>query len=315
MAGAERLLLMTRVPAAGDGTSLLDFLAGRFRYHDRAAWELRIARGDVKVDGRLASGWLRLRRGMRVSYESEHREPAVPTDIPVLFESAGVLCVDKPAGLPVHADGVFIRHTLVHLLRQRGPHLAGVQPAHRLDRETSGVLVLGKDKATARDLQRCFQAGSVAKRYLAVVRGSVGPDQLVLCGGLVPGSGRIVLRREVVAEGSGQPARTEARVLRRARSCTLLEVVPHSGRTHQIRAHLAAAGHPLVGEVLYGRTDDDYLAFVRHVKAGGDPAWPAGRDAPRHLLHAARVEIAAAQPPLAVEAPMPADMQHHLDAN
>lgn len=294
---------------------LLDFLAGRFRYHDRHTWEAKIASHEVCVDGRPASPWTRLQRGMVVSYETLHREPEVCTDIDILHETPTLLCVAKPAGLPVHADGVFVRNTLVQVLRTRlGAHL---QPTHRLDRETSGVLVVAKSKATAKDVQMQFQRGEVEKAYIAIVRGLVRDDRVTIDGPIGRDqTSRITIRRAVVAADAAdaRTAHTEVRVLQRLASSTYVEVRPKTGRTHQIRAHLAAIGHSLVGDALYGRDDDSYLAWVQHVKAFGDPAWPAGRDAPRHFLHASAITLTTAEGErLTVEAPLPADMQAWIE--
>lgn len=228
----------------------------------------------------------------------------------LLYRDGLMLVIDKPAGLPVHADGVFIRHTLVHMLRRTIP---GVQPVHRLDRETSGVLLLGKHPAAAKAMQTHFQRGVVAKTYMAVVRGVPAEDEVTLTGAIGPAPGsRIALRRAVVPPDApgARPATTTVRVVRRGPGTSLVEVRPSGGRTHQIRVHLAAFGHPLLGDILYGRSDDEYLAWVRHVKAGGDPRlWP-GRDAPRHMLHAARLELPGFDgEPLVVAAPLPADMR------
>ncbi|MEZ5962898.1 MAG: RluA family pseudouridine synthase [Planctomycetota bacterium] len=308
------LRLTTRIQAADATTTLLDFLARRFRYHDRATWDTKIRTCQILVDGRPSQAWTRLQRGMVVTYETLHREPEVETEIPVLRETSNLLFVAKPAGLPVHADGTFVRHTLVHLLREQfGAHL---QPAHRLDRETSGVLVLSKDRGTARAVQSQFQRGEVAKAYQAIVRGIVGADALTIDAplGRDPGS-RVSIRRAPVpaSAADAQTALTEVRVLRRLHDSTLVEAVPRTGRTHQIRAHLASVGHSLVGDVLYGRDDDSYLAWVAHVKGGGESAWPQGRDAPRHFLHARTLKLTTADgEPLAVSAPLPADMQGWL---
>jgi len=309
------LRLSTAVGPAEAGATLLDFLAGRFRYHDRPAWAARIAARAIRVDGQPAAPSTLLRAGMVVSYETLHREPDVDTAVEVLHETADLLFVAKPAGLPVHADGVFVRHTLVHALRARlGPHL---QPAHRLDRETSGVLLVAKGKAAAKTAQLLFQRGEVEKRYLAIVRGRVSWSSIRLDAPLArdPAS-RVSIRRAPAAADTrdARPAVTEVSVLRRLRSSTLVAVVPRTGRTHQIRAHLAAAGHSLVGDVLYGRDDDVYLAWVRHVKGGGSADWPEGRDAPRHFLHACSLAIGSALGGgLVVEAPMPADMRDWIE--
>lgn len=305
------LRLTTTIQAADAGLTLLDFLASRFRYHDRSTWEAKIGAHAIRIDGQPATPWTRLRRGMLLSYDAVHREPDVDVRFSVLHETPSLLFVDKPAGLPVHADGVFVRHTLVHVLRARyGPH---VQPTHRLDRETSGVLVAAKDKAAAKVTQMQFQRGEVAKTYLAIVRGVVADDTLTITAPL--GRDRrssISIRRTAVDLGAddARAATTAVRVRLRLRTSTLVEVTPHSGRTHQIRAHLTSVGHSLVGDVLYGRDDDAYLAWVQHVKAGGDAGWPQGRDAPRHFLHAHTLTLTAPEGDrLEVSAPLPADMQ------
>lgn len=290
------------------GGTLLDFLARRFRYHDRETWLAKVAEGAIRVDGRSVSPSHRLTLGMSVTYETEHREPDVCTEVPVLSERGELLLVDKPAGLPVHADGVFVRNTLVHVLRSRlGPE---VYPLHRLDRETSGVLALATSRAAARALQPQFERGEVEKSYLAVVRGLVAGDRLTCTAPIgCDSSSKITIRRCAGAHAAGaREARTEVNVRTRLATTTVVEAVPRTGRTHQIRVHLAAAGHPLVGDVLYGRTDAEYLAWVQHVKAGGDPGWPQGRDMPRHLLHARSLTLRGPDGErVEVEAPQPAD--------
>ncbi|MBL8729517.1 MAG: hypothetical protein JNM25_13875, partial [Planctomycetes bacterium] len=126
-----------------------------------------------------------------------------------------------------------------------------------------------------------------------------------------PAGGSIAARRAVLPLGArgSKPARSECRVVQRFAAATLLEVTPRTGRTHQIRVHLAHVGHPLVGDVLYGDGDARYLQFVQHLKAGGDPRWPDGRAAGRHLLHAHRLSLRHPRTgaALVLEAPPPAD--------
>lgn len=312
---AEPLTLTARIAAADRGKVLLDYVATRFRYLPREAWQAKIEAGALRVDGAKVSPWLRLERGMQLSYVTEHREPEVDTEVAVLREDHDWLAVNKPAGLPMHADGVFIRNTLVYVLRERFG--AQLQPAHRLDRETSGVVMLGKHKAAAQALQMQFQRGEVRKTYLALVRGVVSAAEMAIHGALAKAEDGVDLRRVVVADDvpGAQRAHTHLRVLRRGATATLLELTPHTGRTHQIRAHLASIGHSLLGDVLYGRSDADYLRFVQHVKAGGDARWPEGRDAPRQMLHAASLALQGPRgEPIAITAPMPADMQVLVDA-
>lgn len=282
----EPLILRSRVAADADGSSLLDYLVARFPYHDRERWQQEVAAGRVVLAGVRASGSERVRTGDTLAYHKIHREPWVDDHIPVLHEDAALLVVDKPAHLPMHADGPFVKATLVALLRAR----TGEQQlslVHRLDRETSGVCVLARTAAARAALHEQFERGAVAKAYLAVVRGAVAGDFEVAAPIGRARDSRIALRR---ATGSAaldpRPARTRFVLVERTTGCSLLRCEPHTGRTHQIRVHLESAGHPILGDKLYGHPDDHYLAFVQSVKRSGDPraATTAGPD--RQLLHA-----------------------------
>lgn len=285
------LELSSRVPATAAGQTLLDWLASRFRYHPRERWQDEIGAGRVRIDGRDAAPGDVLAAGMTVLYCKLHREPVVDRTVRVLHADAALLVVEKPAHLPMHADGPFVRNTLIHLLRTEHGH-PEARIVHRLDRETSGLVVAARASAARRALERQFSAGTVAKHYLAVVRGEVAAD--FVCDAAIGHSttSSIALRRSAAADSKqARPARTDFRVLERAPGRTLLECVPATGRTHQIRVHLEHAGFPVLGDKLYGRPDADYLEFVRRMKAGGDPRdTPAGQPS-RQLLHAASLEF------------------------
>jgi RluA family pseudouridine synthase len=181
---------------------------------------------------------------------------------------------------------------------------------HRLDRETSGVLLVAADGDAARALSRAFVAGAVVKEYLALVTGRVAGarGRIDLPIGDARGS-RVWVRREA---GTGQPALTDWRVERRWNDRTLLRVRPTTGRRHQIRVHLAAIGHPVEGDILYGRPDRAYLDLVRGVRdarrAEGGPA--------RQLLHCARLVFPdpGGRGPVEVVSPLPQDFLDATDA-
>jgi 23S rRNA pseudouridine1911/1915/1917 synthase len=279
---------------------------------------LREARPDPRRTARPATA---VRAGDRVVIWPERPvEPEESWDVPVLYSDAHVVAVDKPAGLVVHSTRRRLRNTLVAILRRRGVgegsgeggrggEEEGLVLAHRIDRETSGVVLLARDPLTARRLSDAFAAGEVRKTYRAIVRGVPRPrgaiDRPV---GRDLASGIFVKR--AVVEG-GAPALTEYEVERAAGEFSLLRLRPHTGRRHQIRVHLEAIGHPIVGDKLYG---GDPRWYVRALERGESEAMRRALLASRQLLHAAALDVAhpATGAPLRLEAPLPADMAAFL---
>ena len=308
------LILRTRIPRLAAGQPLLAYLLQRFRYLDRAGWLAEIDAGRVFVDGRLARAEQPLRAGCELAYHKPHQEPRIDRNLRIVEANANFLVVDKPAHLPMHSDGPFVRNTLVHLLRSGDYPEAEL--VHRLDRETSGLCVVARTAAVRRALEVQFTKGTVAKAYLAVVRGLVAADFTVDAPiGHAPDSTIALRRSAAIGAREPSPARTDFTVVARGAQHTLLRCVPHTGRTHQIRVHLEHAGFPLVGDKLYGRPDADYLAFVARVKAGGDARDVATGEPDRQLLHAA--ELAFDEPETGVRrvfhSPLPAAFRAWLD--
>ncbi len=309
------LCLRTRVPAAHAGVLLLDYLCRRFRYHSRDQWRDELDAGRLELDGRRAAGDEVLRASAQLCYRKVHREPPVSRDIVVLHREPAFLVASKPAHLPMHADGPFVRHTFVHILGER-LGLSRLHLLQRLDRETSGLVVVALDDGARQRLGEQWERGLVAKSYLAVVRGRV--RESFVCEAPIGRAlqSRISLRRAAgAAAAAGQPAATAFDVLAATDDASLLRCRPRTGRTHQIRVHLEHAGHGLLGDKLYGRPDADYLAFVQRMKAGGDPRDVPAHEPDRQLLHAS--ELTFADPttgaPRRFVAPLPDDFRRWLD--
>jgi len=231
-------------------------------------------------------------------------ETLLELDIPVLRRGAGWLAVNKPSGIPVHPVNKVRENSLIRMLR-RQEGCETLRLVHRLDRETTGVLLVAEDSATASRLAQDFARGRVHKEYLALVAGVVSEDAGTI--DLPVGddeTSAIYVRRRA---GVGQPARTDWRVERRLDGRTLLRVTLDTGRRHQIRVHLAAIGHPVLGDILYGRPDSAYLTLVAE---GRDVRLE--EDGPkRQLLHCSRLTFddPADTRPVEIQAPLPPDFE------
>jgi 23S rRNA pseudouridine1911/1915/1917 synthase len=226
----------------------------------------------------------------------------------VVYQDRALLVIDKPAGLVVHPGAGNAAHTLQNALLALDPKLALVPRAglvHRLDKDTSGLLVVARTPEAHTALVAALAARAITREYLAI------------CSGVMTGGGSIdepigrhrTQRTRMAVRADGRPSVTHYRVVRRFAAHTLVRVQLETGRTHQIRVHLAHAGFPLVGDPVYGGR--------RRLPAGCPPVLTAALNAfPRQALHAASLKLAhpLSGKPMAWEAPLPPDMQSLLTA-
>jgi 23S rRNA pseudouridine1911/1915/1917 synthase len=241
-------------------------------------------------------------------------EPDVPREFGILWEDADVLAIDKPAGLPMHTTAKFWRNTLTAILRERYPD-EDMQTAHRIDRETSGVLLVARTKLAASALTMAFARREVSKTYLALVKGSP-PDEGVIDRPmkLLDTPTHIMMGVVDEREEGALPCVTRFRVVRRFAEHALVEASPETGRQHQIRVHFAALGHPLVGDKLYGAGE---ALFIRACDEGVTPELLAAFDGlARHALHAHRITFPHPRTGATVtlESPLPADLAAYMAA-
>ena len=285
------------------GLRLDAFLVERLRKHSRAGVQKMIADGRVSVGGRGAKASRRIVEGQTalIRYPRAAEPPPPHEAMPILHQDDSVVVIDKPAGTLSHPTDKILRNTVTAILsRQFGRR---VFLAHRLDRETSGALVLALDADAARSLHGQFLGRTVRKEYLAVVFGAVRWKKKTLDAPLGPEGGEIRARQAV---GEGRPAVTKFARLATDGKISLVSGKPKTGRLHQIRAHLAHLGHPVVGDKLYAGAGEAYLKAVRRELGREDRA---ALGAERQLLHAWRISFAHPRTGerLRVEAPVPAD--------
>jgi 23S rRNA pseudouridine1911/1915/1917 synthase len=298
--------------ASGDAGRRLDlFLAERVPDLSRTRIQELIREGHVHVCGRIAKASHRISAGEEIDVKVLPRPAlvAAPEDLPLelLLVDDDFVVVNKPAGMVVHAGAGHARGTLVNALLHRLGTLSGaggtLRPGivHRLDKETSGAMIVARNDAAHENLAEQFRSRNVRKIYLALVHGKMPRD-----------SGSITLpisrdphrrTRMTARAAKGRHARTDWRVVAHLDPCTLVEAALHTGRTHQIRAHFAAIGHPVVGDTLYGAP--------RNLRAGA-------RELPlldRNFLHAARLGFSHPSTGawIEVRAPLPKELRVYFE--
>ena len=261
--------------------------------------EVRVNSGRVKPEYRLQPGDRVRVPPIRVSQEQKTR--AKPAEFPIVHEDGALLVIDKPAGVAVHG-GSGVSYGVIESLRASRPQAKYLELAHRLDRDTSGLLVVAQKRGALVEIHRMLREGEVEKVYLAVVSGAWegGPRELrESLHKYVDAKGE---RRVAVREG-GMKAVTRARALKKSADFSLLEVRLLTGRTHQIRVHLAHAGHPVLGDGKYG----DFELNRRLEKQG----------VRRLFLHASRLAFLhpVSREKLELRAPLPDEIKHFVEKN
>jgi len=303
-----------KVEGSEAGVRLDAWIARQLPDLSRARVQALMAADRVRLDGRPARPSARLRGGEEVTVQLPDPVAATPApeDVPlsVVYEDARLLVLDKPAGMTVHPGAGRLSGTLVNALLHHVRDLSGVggvlRPGivHRLDRGTSGLMVVAKDDETHRALSAQFSSRKVEKEYLAIVHGVPRARQ----GTIEAAIGRDPVQRKKMSVRAprGRPARSAYTVVEALDGAALLRVRIHTGRTHQIRVHLASLGHPVAGDATYGGA---------RTPSSRSPAARAALDGlARPALHAARLAFThpATGDRLQFESPLPADLRDVL---
>jgi len=289
------------------------YLAGRFPAVSRGAIQRLIEQGYIRVNGRPVKPTHTPRAGEQVEVHWPDARPAEaqPEEMPldILYEDEALVVLNKPPGLVVHPAAGHEEHTLVNaLLHHCAGQLSGIggvaRPGivHRLDRDTSGCLVVAKNDDTHLALSAQFAGRKVEKIYHAIVCGEMQRERGEIHAAIARHTSH--RKRMAVDDDRGREARTSFRVLERLRSATLVEAVLHTGRTHQIRVHFQHIGFPLVGDATYGHRQNQRLTELTRFAA------------PRQMLHAQSLAFIHPRSGkrLGFEAPLPADFLDALSA-
>ncbi len=321
---SERRIL--DVPADAAGQRLDVFLTAQLETVSRSRVQMLVGQGDVLVGGESAQARLKLRGGERIEILGDpHPAPlkAVPEAIPlhVVYEDADLAVVNKPAGMMVHAgsgqtEGARSRGTLVNALLHRFNKLSStggeLRPGivHRLDKATSGLIVVAKNDRTHAALGAMFAGRQIQKTYVALVHGTIERGEGTIRAAL---SRDPVRRTRMKTNESGRSAVSHYEVLERLATpfgrFTLVRVRIETGRTHQIRVHMASIGHPVVGDTLYGGAGQ----LAAQAKSASNRELERIRLG-RNFLHAARLEFThpLSAKPLVLEAPLPEELARLL---
>lgn len=271
--------------------------------------EVRVNKGRASAEQRVEAGDLVRLPPVRVSAQVQAKAdaPAPAREFPVLMEDEALMAIDKPAGVAVHG-GSGVSFGVIEQLRRARPALANLELVHRLDRETSGVLLVAKKRSALKNLQDQFRDRETGKTYLALVLGLWPSNKKVIDSPLMKytipnGVGEGERRVKVVGKDdpNGMRSITLVRVARTVGPYTLLEVTIKTGRTHQIRVHLASQGHPIAGDDKYGDFEHNKLLQKMGLK--------------RMFLHAWQLKFQHPQShrPVSLQAPLPPELKNFVD--
>ncbi|MCF6177203.1 MAG: RluA family pseudouridine synthase [Victivallaceae bacterium] len=310
--GERRITTVIDDRAAGKRLDL--WLAERFTYLSRNQWQQQIKAEKLLLNDRKTRSSRILQLNEQVTFISDRPEPPIIMEYSVVYEDEHFFVVNKGGNLPCHPAGPFFKHTLWYDMTEK---YGKVFIANRLDRETSGLMLVGKNTEIATKLAKLFTSRKISKKYQAIVFGQF-TDEIIADGYLIDDPASEVRKKRQFAFEQPEPlsdkaesATTRLNPITQFAGFSLVEAVPTTGRLHQIRATLYSLGYPLVGDKLYGPDDTVYLRLAR------DEITAADREKlllPRQALHATNLEFIHPITGKAMnfQAPLPSDMQNFI---
>jgi RluA family pseudouridine synthase len=294
------------------GTNIIDYLCTRFTYLSRQEWEENVTNGKISIDAKTPDLNYIVEPGTTLVYDpGEFEEPPANLEYKIIYEDEWFIGINKPGNLLVHRAGKSFRNNLMYQLRYNNdPPFPDAHPTHRLDRDTSGVVLVAKNVQERAAVGTSFAEQKINKQYSAIVHGIPDGSQRIIDAPIANAQCPSISYKFHVDQ-LGKPAVTELlNITPIGNNFSLLKLKPHTGRTHQIRIHCAFIGHPIVGDKLYGLSEAEYIQW---------------RDQPtlntpvlfyRHALHCAAMEFVHPidNRLVRIEAPLPQDMLDLIDS-
>lgn len=272
-----------------DKETLIDFLVRRFPYQNREKWIKSIDSGALKLNHRKTTPAKILKSKDVISYERPRSdEPKIDTRYNILHLDESILVVEKNGNIPIAESGRYYRNTLINILKEREGYQE-LYAVHRLDKETSGVLLIARTKEIATKLGEQFVNQIPEKNYHAILKDELKEQSMMVDQPIrkcKQDESKIRIK-QVVAE-NGKASKTLFSAEKRSNGFTLASIKTFTGRTHQIRCHAEYIGHPIVGDKLYGQKDEDFLGFLNETK---DPVFEPFGSIDRQLLHASSLSF------------------------
>ena len=309
------MIFSSAVPTSFLPCSLVHYLARRFTYLAEVDWQQQLALGRITRNGQPCLSDLPVQVGDTIGFTldpNDFPEPAADLSFQVVYEDDWLLGINKPGNLLVHRQGRSVTHNLLYQLRHvHCPPYPQAGVVNRLDRETSGVVLFARHPEFLARLNALFSRHEMVKTYLAVVGGGFESGEGLIEAPIGRDPGSVIAYRYCAGMGALSPkaALTKYQVLKDCGDRTLLRLQPKTGRTHQLRVHLAHIGHPILGDKLYGRTDREFLQWRDR------PLVDQGKDQPiRQALHAESLSFTHpwTGKVIVITAPIPADMDAWL---
>lgn len=242
-----------KVKPVDSGTNIIEFLSVRFPFISPKTWKERVCSGWISIEGRELTVESLVYANDEINhYSPSVKEPSVPDEVKILDESSDWLIIYKPAPMPMHQGGRYVKNTVLNIVHEMG--FPEARMVHRLDAVTSGLVVLARNRETAKKLQELFSGGRVEKIYHAIVKGRPNFKEEIVTAPIRRKKGFIFEAGDHLAQS--KRAKTVVKVLEEKNGETLVECRPLTGRTHQIRLHLHYIGFPILDDPIYGPSGD-----------------------------------------------------------